>query len=113
MVREFSVASEPRLGPLFLHNTGNPWGDSRASPPEVPVSFARLEIWESSFKWVVAACDFCGRRHVHGAGRVGIDNPLQRLGHRSAYCRVGGYSLSDEDPARTAQLLQLMGARIV
>lgn len=35
--------------------------------------------------WVIPQCPWCGKRHIHGAGRL-QDNPHDFLGHRISHC---------------------------
>ncbi|BBO76919.1 hypothetical protein DSCW_43360 [Desulfosarcina widdelii] len=53
---------------------------------------ARCHLKESETvrQWIVPRCPWCGKRHVHGAGRI-EDNPLDYLGHRTAHCHDGSF----------------------
>jgi hypothetical protein len=86
--------------------------NSDASPsaifPEVDVV---LEAGGGQFIWAVPRC-VCGKRHRHGGGIIGKDDPRKALGHRAAHCmdfvfrNSSGYVLIDRDPERTAETIK-------
>jgi hypothetical protein len=110
------------------------WFGIRNGPPalpEFPEARARLEIWpgdrrgKSEQKWVVNCCPICGRRHIHGGGILGEDDPRSYLTHRVKSCmpsnrqagqpirpieRCDGYILVDAQPERTLRILHELGA---
>lgn len=97
----------------------------------MPVARARLEIWPGARrgrfeqKWVVGCCPICGRKHIHGGGILGEDDPRSYLSHRVKSCmppsrtagqpilpieRADGYILVDAQPERTLRMLRELGA---
>lgn len=48
--------------------------------------------------WVIEDCPFCHKKHTHGAGRPGVDDPRSYLGHRVAHC--------DHCPSRQYKLVE-------
>lgn len=64
-----------------------------------PIALCHLERDRRYQRWVLDVCPHCGKRHTHGAGRVGED-PKPYLGHRCGHCLTtpaGGYYLQEAE----------------
>lgn len=66
----------------------------------IPVASVTLRHHRDGISdWVVVRCPYCGKRHTHGAGRRGVDDPRALLGSRVAHCLAG------EKPSLLAEYL--------
>jgi len=76
-----------------------------------------LIVKNGYYYWIIPNCPFCGKKHQHGGGTIGKDDPRQALGSRVPHCAdpfreiadAGGHSYNLVEASPGAEPIYVVG----